>query len=76
MTTTMEHPKHGRHPAIGSEIEHMRANGWTVCAPKGALTAPEAPQGAIASGHVETAAAITGTPPVRRTRGPNKPRAE
>lgn len=34
MTTMMEHPKHGRHPAIGSEIEAMKANGWTVRAPK------------------------------------------
>ena len=34
MTTMMEHPKHGRHPAVGSEIESMKENGWTVRAPK------------------------------------------
>lgn len=34
MITMMEHPKHGRHPATGSEIEALKAAGWTVRAPK------------------------------------------
>lgn len=34
MVTWMEHPKHGRHPAVGGEIDGLKANGWTICAPK------------------------------------------
>ena len=34
MTTMMEHPKHGRHPATGHEVAHMKTLGWTVCPPK------------------------------------------
>ena len=34
MVTWMIHPKHGAHPAVGGEIEGMKANGWTVRAPK------------------------------------------
>jgi hypothetical protein len=34
MVTWMEHPKHGKHPAAGHEIESLKANGWTICAPK------------------------------------------
>jgi hypothetical protein len=34
MITMMEHPKHGRHPATGSEIEALKAAGWTVRAQK------------------------------------------
>jgi hypothetical protein len=34
MITMMEHPKHGRHPATGHEIAHLKALGWTECAPK------------------------------------------
>jgi hypothetical protein len=37
MITMMEHPKHGRHPAQGHEIEPMKAHGWTVRAPKVAV---------------------------------------
>ena len=62
MTTMMEHPKHGRHPAIGTEIEAMKANGWTVCAPKGTV---EPEQVADAS-----------EPTAPRRRGPNKPKAK
>lgn len=34
MVTMMEHPKHGRHPAVGSEVEALKAQGWTVMPPK------------------------------------------
>lgn len=34
MITMMEHPKHGRHPATGHEIAHLKTLGWTECAPK------------------------------------------
>lgn len=34
MVTMMEHPQHGRHPATGSEVEALKANGWAVMAPK------------------------------------------
>ena len=34
MTTMMEHPKHGRHPAVGHEVENMKAHGWTIMPPK------------------------------------------
>jgi hypothetical protein len=34
MVTMMEHPKHGRHPAMGHEIEALKASGWTVMPPK------------------------------------------
>lgn len=34
MITMMEHPKHGRHPATGHEVEPLKAQGWTVCPPK------------------------------------------
>lgn len=62
MITMMEHPKHGRHPATGHEVEHMKANGWTVSPPKVAAL-PE---------QVEEAP----TAPAPRRRGPNKPRAK
>ena len=36
MVTWMIHPKHGAHPAVGGEIEGLKANGWTVRPPKNA----------------------------------------
>lgn len=45
MTIMMEHPKHGRHPAMGSEVAHLKTLGWTV-RPTKVKTAPEAPQAA------------------------------
>lgn len=63
MPTMMQHPKHGRHPATGHEIENMKANGWTVCPPKVAATAPEAPQETLAPVAVETVAPVLESPP-------------
>ena len=34
MVTMREHPKHGRHPATGNEVEVLKASGWTVMPPK------------------------------------------
>jgi hypothetical protein len=36
MVTWMIHPKHGAHPAVGGELEGLKANGWTVRPPKNA----------------------------------------
>jgi len=30
MVTWMEHEKHGRHPAIGQEVESLKNQGWTI----------------------------------------------
>lgn len=30
MVTWMEHEKHGRHPAIGQEVEALKNQGWTI----------------------------------------------
>jgi hypothetical protein len=58
----MQHPKHGKHPALGHEIEGMKANGWTVCPPK-VKTAPEAPQGAQSGGVLVPTSGETIVPP-------------
>lgn len=42
MVTMMEHPKHGRHPATGAEIEALKANGWQVMPPKSKVLAEAA----------------------------------
>jgi len=30
MITWMTHELHGKHPAVGTEIEEMKKNGWVV----------------------------------------------
>lgn len=34
MVIWMIHPKHGQHPAMGHEVEAMKANGWVLRPPK------------------------------------------
>jgi hypothetical protein len=34
MVTMMQHPQHGRHPAMGHEVEPLKAQGWIVMPPK------------------------------------------
>jgi hypothetical protein len=67
MVTWMEHPQHGKHPAIAHEVEAMQANGWTKCAPK-VKEAPEPAQ------EVAEEAAPVVDAPVRRKPG-RKPKA-
>jgi hypothetical protein len=75
MTTMMQHPKHGKHPATGHEIEHMKTLGWTVCPPK-VKTAPEAPQGAQSVGAtVSTSDAVIVPPAASMNRDDMKAKA-
>lgn len=30
MVTWMAHEKHGRHPALGGEVEELKKQGWTI----------------------------------------------
>lgn len=66
MATMMQHPKHGKHPATGHEVEYMKAQGWTICPPKVKEAAPVV--ALDASDHPADMA------PAPRRRGPNKPK--
>lgn len=86
MTTMMQHPKHGKHPAVGHEIEYMKANGWTVCPPKAKAEFVPITQEHIdlikreGMGQtsdvrfIESEVLTTAVPAQKRRRGPNKPK--
>lgn len=44
MPTWMTHPRHGRTPAIGAEIEWNQKNGWTIEPEKPAKPKPAVPE--------------------------------
>ena len=81
MTTMMQHPQHGKHPATGHEVEHMKTLGWAVCPPKVKEVPQEAevaaaPEIAFLDGVTAAVQTQIDNKPAPKRRGPNKPKAK